>query len=345
MDRIGAAEHPPRPSEQLSLLTRAASTASGSCERRGSGFLERDKYPSLMRQELLDAYLACPLDRTAPLVLGRPQWDGRELAEGELTCPTCRAVFPIESGVPDMRPPVHVQTQEAAIAKDRESKARDLDSVNYDSVVPAYQTRLEIGALLEALAVQPTNAVLDLGAGTGRLTLDLARTGATVLAMDLSPRSLAANRAKCATAGLDRVHHIVVDACFLPLRNSVADKAGSAAMLEHLPSSTDRSRCLDELRRCLKPGGSLAMSVYNYSLRKRRKYPREGFHGQDLYFYNLDGDEMRRLLKGFKVRELTGLLNLPGKLRWHALDRLVSRVPPLALLLGQFLCVAAVRED
>ena len=185
--------------------------------------------------------------------------------------------------------------------------------------------------------------MLDAGAGTGRLTVELARRGATVLACDLSPHSLELNTRRCRPLLGATVHAIAADACNLPLRDGVADKVVSGMMLEHLPSAVERARSLAELHRVLRPGGVLALTVYNYSLRKRRHWPREGFHLGGLYYCNLDGSELRRLMAGFDVATITGLLNLPSRLRSQALEQAISRVPPIATLLGDLLLAVAHR--
>lgn len=61
--------------------------------------------------------------------------------------------------------------------------------------------------------VQPGERVLDVGAGPGRFTIELARLGCDVAVADLSPRQLALNRERLAAAGLeDRVvERVVVD--------------------------------------------------------------------------------------------------------------------------------------
>jgi ubiquinone/menaquinone biosynthesis C-methylase UbiE len=185
--------------------------------------------------------------------------------------------------------------------------------------------------------------VVDLGAGTGRLTVELARRGAVVLALDLSPRSLEINRRKSAAVSGSRVHHVVCDACYLPLRDGVAGKAVSGMMLEHLPGHTERRRCLAEVYRVLRPGGRLALTVYNYCLAKRRRGDREGFHGADLYYYRFDATEFRQLLDQYRVRKVTGLLNLPRGLQSCRLDALVAALPPLAQLRGILLFGVAER--
>ena len=57
-----------------------------------------------MKKQLLDI-LACPVCRHHPLELKETKVEGGEIEEGSLTCPNCRAVYPITGGIPDMLPP------------------------------------------------------------------------------------------------------------------------------------------------------------------------------------------------------------------------------------------------
>src|SRR5215207_4578393 len=132
------------------------------------------------------------------------------------------------------------------------------------------------------------------------------------------------NRAKCAKIPGATVHHLACDACYLPLRDGLLDKAGSGMLLEHIPTPDERRRCIEEVRRVLKPGGAFAFTVYNYSWTKRRHAEREGFHGKDLYYYRFDGAELHRLLGNYRGRSVTGLINMPSRLQVARLDQLVA---------------------
>jgi len=112
-------------------------------------------------------------------------------------------------------------------------------------------------------------------------------------------------------------------------------------MIEHLPTLEDRRNCLEEIYRIMSPDARLALTAYNYSWDKRRRAPREGFHGSDLYYYRFESGEIRRLLDKYRVRKLTAILNLPASVRVQRLDRLISALPPLASLTGELLFVVA----
>lgn len=297
-----------------------------------------------MKRSLLEGFLCCPVDRSFPLQVEQGEWEGEELNEGVLRCGQCGARYPVQAGIARLRPPSEVEQPEVAQAKERESKGRDADVDTYDSTVSDFQTRIETEALLEGLGVKPGEVVLDLGAGTGRLTEELVRRGATVVAVDISPASLQLNRERCARVPGAQVHHLVVDACYLPLRSGLVHKVCSGMMLEHLPTHEERQRCLEGVHRVLAPGGRLALTVYNYTLRQRLRGERSGMHrGDTLYYYNFDLWEMRGLLRDYRVHTLTALLNL-SRFQSETLDKAVRNFPLLASLTGKLLLAVAERK-
>jgi SAM-dependent methyltransferase len=290
------------------------------------------------------AWLCCPVDRSYALEATATQMQGSELVSGQIRCSTCGAEYPIHDGIPHLVSG-EVLPPDVLEARTREQVARDGDAARYDEQLPPRHTAIELGAIVSALRPRQGEVILDLGAGTGRLTVDLTRGGAYVVAVDLSPRSLQINRQKCSEAGVDsRVVHVVADACRLPVRTSIIDKVASGMMLEHISPHDERKRCIEEIHRVLRPGGRVAMTVYNYSRSLRRRSAlREGLHVGDLYFYRFDRAEVSTLLAGFRKRRISGILNLPGRFAMPALDRLVRAFPAVAVQSGDLLFAVADR--
>ena len=94
---------------------------------------------------------------------------------------------------------------------------------------------------------------LDIGAGEGRLSRDLARLGHRVVAIDASPTLAAAAR------DADHATPVVVaDAANLPLRDGVADLAVAFMSLQDVD---DLPAAAHEAARVLTPGGRLCVAI------------------------------------------------------------------------------------
>jgi len=100
------------------------------------------------------------------------------------------------------------------------------------------------GGVVELLAAQPGEAILDLGCGDGALTEKLAATGAVVTGADVSPAMVAAARARGLT-----VHEVSAAGMGF---DGEFDAVFSNAALHWMP---DADAVIAAVRRALKPGG------------------------------------------------------------------------------------------
>ena len=98
-------------------------------------------------------------------------------------------------------------------------------------------------------------SVLDLGCGTGRHTLWLARAGATVTAVDFSEGMMEKARAKPGAESVRFLVHDLHDR--LPFADGVFDRLVSGLVLEHLH---EFGPFFAEARRVLRPGGRAVVS-------------------------------------------------------------------------------------
>jgi SAM-dependent methyltransferase len=110
--------------------------------------------------------------------------------------------------------------------------------------------------------VSAGDRVLDVGAGPGRFTIELADLGANVVVADISPGQLAFNREKVAEAGLEHAveNRVVADVVDLPF----ADASFDATVCYGGPISYVVDRAPDavaELARVTRPGGFVLVSV------------------------------------------------------------------------------------
>ncbi|MFL5778227.1 MAG: class I SAM-dependent methyltransferase [Chloroflexota bacterium] len=115
-------------------------------------------------------------------------------------------------------------------------------------------------SLLDALESQGVNTggrVLDIGAGTGLITIELLRRwpASTVVACDTATAMLQVIRRRASDLGLgDRVEVLEGDAEALPLAEGSVDVAVSSFVFQLVP---DRGRALREAWRVLRPGATL----------------------------------------------------------------------------------------
>jgi ubiquinone/menaquinone biosynthesis C-methylase UbiE len=113
--------------------------------------------------------------------------------------------------------------------------------------------------LLDASGPRPTDACVDLGAGTGFVTTALAPMVGSVLAVDISPAMAASLGERAAQAGLGNVRTQVADLRELRLPPASADLVVSSYALHHL-RDPDKRALAAEAARWLRPGGRIVVA-------------------------------------------------------------------------------------
>jgi SAM-dependent methyltransferase len=143
-------------------------------------------------------------------------------------------------------------------AGDAESTSAPTPSVVvwHDLECGAYRADLP---LWQELAEQSGGSVLDIGAGSGRVTLELARSGHAITALDREPQLLEALRARsraldvrtvCADARSFALERTDYDLCVLPMQT-----------IQLLGGAAGRAELLRRARAHLRPGGVLACAI------------------------------------------------------------------------------------
>jgi SAM-dependent methyltransferase len=112
--------------------------------------------------------------------------------------------------------------------------------------------------LWEELAAAAGGEVLDLGCGTGRVALHLARRGHPVVGVDVEAELLAALAARGAELPVQTLH---ADAREFELGRPVALALAPMQTLQLLPESEDRVACLRRVAAHLEPGGRFAAAI------------------------------------------------------------------------------------
>lgn len=138
-----------------------------------------------------------------------------------------------------------------------------LPAAGRDGLLPFYDffTRL-LGvrkihrALVRQAGLTPGTKVLEIGCGTGNLTITTkdAQPGAEILGTDPDPRALA--RAERKAKGRNGIRFERAYAQELPVPDGSVDRVLSAFMLHHLPGDVKTAAAAEALR-VLRPGGQL----------------------------------------------------------------------------------------
>ena len=119
--------------------------------------------------------------------------------------------------------------------------------------------------ILELGAPQRTDVVVDVGSGTGLLSLELASRVEQVWAIDISASMVEYLRTKAASAGLENVQVAVASAVSLPLVDGFADIVVSNYCFHNFDDAQKR-RALQEAMRVLRPGGRLVFGDMMFEL-------------------------------------------------------------------------------
>ena len=192
----------------------------------------------------------------------------------------------------------------AAEDKRKEMSIRNKEAQIYDLQYSRYRKNVEIEVTLANFEIEKSDLVLDAGAGTGRFTVEFAKKGAEIVAIDYSLESLKINRAR------SNCHVIVADICYLPFRSSVFDKTASIGVFQHIPTWKSRFDGLEEILRVSKKGGEFLVSVYNHNLRTGG-LDKQGYHSRgSIYYYCFHFTEFKNMLVQVfpKILDLRGIL-------------------------------------
>jgi len=125
---------------------------------------------------------------------------------------------------------------------------------NWES--PAGKLRWARRAKMLSSHLRSGMSVLELGCGTGYFTRELARSGADIVAVDVSPELLEIAQADCPA---ENIRYEIQDACALSYPNATFDSVVGSSVLHHL----ETTEALPEIYRVLKVGGTVYFTEPN----------------------------------------------------------------------------------
>lgn len=116
-----------------------------------------------------------------------------------------------------------------------------------------------MNAHVAALELKPSDKVLDLGCGNGRLYKLIEKFTHDYTGLDISDELI-----KIAKKFYPKLPFVVGDALATPFKDSEFDAIISVATLHHIPSKIKRNAALKEIFRITKPGGRVLLTVWYF---------------------------------------------------------------------------------
>ncbi|MGD0530626.1 MAG: methyltransferase domain-containing protein [Polyangiaceae bacterium] len=180
-------------------------------------------------------------------------------ADARLVCTKCDAAYEVPDGIPDLR------------VKSPDTNTDTVRGFYTVAPFPGYPPRDSLGSLraragrsefakLLDRAIPGDANVVEVGCGTGQMSLFLATADRTVIGADLTRASLALGAAASRRFGVDKVRFIETDLRQPGLREGAFDVVYSSGVLHHTP---DPRASFASLARLAKPGGIVVLGLYN----------------------------------------------------------------------------------
>ena len=194
-----------------------------------------------------------------------------------------------------------------------DKEAAQYDALRYESTEGRFFSNLELKVLESWMPLGPGNRILDMPAGTGRLSLALSQHGATVVGVDISRNMLAAADSTTQNQLTNHAHFAQGSGVQLPFADNTFDAVASFKFF-HLVPNDRKPLFIREMTRVLKPGAPLIvefnspyyggfLAAFRYYFRKKRP---GGMRKKCLF-----PDQVSTLFQGLEVIRKCGV-KLPG---------------------------------
>ena len=135
----------------------------------------------------------------------------------------------------------------------------------YDTVVSDWPGEIDFYQALTTQVYARGQAVLEVACGTGRVAIRLAKHGAEVVGLELSPAMLALARKK--SARMSNVRWIQQDMTSFNLGEAFGLVLIPGHSFQFMLTAADQLACLESIRRHLAPGGTIVVHVDHQDMR------------------------------------------------------------------------------
>lgn len=196
------------------------------------------------------------MDGAIHRLLACPRCEGA--LNAALICEACQAVYEERDGVIDLRLPADSRTERVRAFY---SQAPFPGYPPNDSIewLRARAGRSRFAGLLDEAVAQDAR-IVEVGCGTGQMSLYLARGERMVIGADLCRASLELGAAAARRLGIDRVRFVETDLTRPGLRAGMFDVVYCSGVLHHTP---DPLAAFSRVARLARPGGLIVLGLYN----------------------------------------------------------------------------------
>jgi len=142
--------------------------------------------------------------------------------------------------------------------------AKETFERHFDEIAESYDAdisfslgyRQMIPYIIKSAKIKPTDIVVDIGCGTGKLSLILASVAKKIIATDISSKMLKKARKEAEKNDIHNIEFKKANCINLPIKKSSIDVIVSNLVLHHL-TDEEKLNALKEFYRVLKPKGKI----------------------------------------------------------------------------------------